>query len=905
MLTTRAVEERLAFLGPGASARSAAPLGRRCAAATGALASLGCQGQRCQEAGRTRRSRPGRGPDTHARRSKKKVASACWAPSSWPQDRFPLEPAPSCFPCWCSSEGELRSCGVAADMKYSVLSLAQAGITHIRPGAFSPSTFASSPNMFSEASLRGNRLRTMEIGTFQHMTELTWLDLRDNGLDAIAPGAFDGLERLQHLLLDISAEFQDGASQCTLPQCKLPPLKAGVFRGLSQLRTLGLCSWKGQSWFYTGVPSVEPGVFSGLDSLEVLRMHGAFDEPFWQAAGGRLPPGLFAGLGRLRVLVLGNARLPRLGPEDLAGTPGLRGFLLPDLRDNPLYQVQPGTFQGLAQLRLLDMSRCGLVDLQPGTFAGLAELRHLSLSQGCFRQLRAGAFAGLENLEELDLSSNEFLALVAPGALDDLSSPPLQSLSLKGTPLQGAVERCAPWDSTAEHCSDSFLALWRLTRNFFSDVFVNGLGCSEVSQLCGNDQSMTQAGCPVTCGLCDAVAADASQADGCEDRDWVLDYVMVLMVGLELPLDVPGAPGSTSPLSTWSTCADVAAAGACDHPFWLEAATLLCPVACGLCDAYRQRSCTDFAFFAGPLGDLSRLCSGPYFEPLCSDLGPLGDLARLLCPSTCGECSAVAGVCDGAADSLTLGEGMEFLNAGVQQGSEITNGSEAYATPLPYAISLFQLDHRCDPSGSFDCGDRDPDFVSDCAAQCWEKFAASIGFDFFMYEPSHGRCYWALAAACVSESLHPQQGWHVWRIEQLLPTPVYIYQSVPEYIGCYVDDYYSRVFNQGPMNYGYTVFSCSGACAGVPTTHLALQDGGQCWCGSAENLGNAPYLQTANGECGEPSLEYGIQTTDGPQPQRGGGALRNAVYTLPSVSTPTSGGPGMDEHGPRRGPQRP
>eukprot|EP00959_Pyramimonas_sp_CCMP1952_P043679 912989-Pyramimonas_sp.AAC.1 len=85
---------------------------------------------------------------------------------------------------------------------------------------------------------------------------------------------------------------------------------------------------------------------------------------------------------------------------------------------------------------------------------------------------------------------------------------------------------------------------------------------------------------------------------------------------------------------------------------------------------------------------------------------------------------------------------------------------------------------------------------------------------------------------------------------------------MPEYIGCYVDNGH-RVFNQGPMAYGYTVFTCAGACAAVSTTHMALQHGGWCCCGSAEDLGHAPYIQTPDSECGAPSPQFG--SSESPQ----------------------------------------
>ncbi|CAK0893780.1 unnamed protein product [Prorocentrum cordatum] len=668
MLTTRAVEERLAFLGHAArAAHSAQP-----------------------PAGRTSRPRLSDhvpGPmlfgspvgRAHATRPRHRCAAAAGALVSLVSlgllfailmvgnsDRFPLEPVPGCFPCWCPSEGELRSCGVAVDMRYKVLSLERAGITRIRPGAFSPSNFVSSPNLILEASFRGNALDELEEGTFQHMSYVTRLDLRDNSLRAIAPGAFEGLARAEDLLLDLSWVLTEEKSRCGgAGTCRLPALTVGSFLGLPRLRILGL-GLSGAAG--SGVPSVEPGAFSGLGSLEVLRLDSCacFDSL------GRLPPGFFDGLGQLRVLVFSGTSLSRVSPGDFAGTPSLRVL---DLHGTRLaeggLEVQPGAFQELAQLRLLDLSDVQLEDLQPGALAGLVELRHLTLGNNALQRLRAGAMSGLGNLEELDLSGNP-LTEVEPAALDDLSTPPLQSLSILRTPLQSQALACT---ADEDDCRDSFLAVWRLTRTFLSDVFVGGLGCSDARSLCGVDKGGTVIDpvCPVTCGTCGSLSDDGSAAD-CVDKDWAMTYTSTLASGVQLESGWPGADNTEWPLSRWTTCAHMVAAGACEHFYWNDVATLVCPVACGLCDALRARSCEDIDLFENSLLSCEVLVST---TSLCGDSGAFGDLIRLICPNSCGECSASAEGCAGGAASLTLGEVLELMNAGVDAPANTT------PTPAP------------------------------------------------------------------------------------------------------------------------------------------------------------------------------------------------------------------------------
>ena len=101
--------------------------------------------------------------------------------------------------------------------------------------------------------------------------------------------------------------------------------------------------------------------------------------------------------------------------------------------------------------------------------------------------------------------------------------------------------------------------------------------------------------------------------------------------------------------------------------------------------------------------------------------------------------------------------------------------------------------------------------------------------------------------------------------------------AAPKWLGCYRDHAADRDMNQGPRTPGHTTLACAAACMGYP--YFALQNGGQCFCGSqAANQ----TRRTGSAQCGRVCA-----TEEGKLPPRlCGGVWRNAFYSNPAVLMP-------------------
>lgn len=101
----------------------------------------------------------------------------------------------------------------------------------------------------------------------------------------------------------------------------------------------------------------------------------------------------------------------------------------------------------------------------------------------------------------------------------------------------------------------------------------------------------------------------------------------------------------------------------------------------------------------------------------------------------------------------------------------------------------------------------------------------------------------------------------------------------PEYVGCFVDDD-TRDLKFGPQKYGYGPAACAAACPGFK--YIALQDGGQCFCGHTYGTPAATYTKAPDAECNYEN----VKPTDGQILGKGqGGLYRNAVYLSKDAAT--------------------
>ena len=109
-------------------------------------------------------------------------------------------------------------------------------------------------------------------------------------------------------------------------------------------------------------------------------------------------------LPNLHFLLLQNNRISSLRKGIFEGLNKLKGL---DLTENPVYYIEPGTFQSMHSLvTLYIQGSIHLEELHNGTFRGMRNLLHLRLNNNQIKNVHAKAFHGLRRLETLELNGN-------------------------------------------------------------------------------------------------------------------------------------------------------------------------------------------------------------------------------------------------------------------------------------------------------------------------------------------------------------------------------------------------------------------------------------------------------------------------------------------------------------------
>ena len=152
------------------------------------------------------------------------------------------------------------------------LSIAYNDLTSITPGAFFMRSVGS-PRL-RQLTLIGNKINTISSGDFSGgLSELTYLDLRDNQLVAIPSDAFILLGKLATLYLgynhivDISSwnfSLASGLVSLDLSYNNITSIEPGDFNGLSKLTTLDLSS--------NNILSVEYNDFTGISKITTFNL---------------------------------------------------------------------------------------------------------------------------------------------------------------------------------------------------------------------------------------------------------------------------------------------------------------------------------------------------------------------------------------------------------------------------------------------------------------------------------------------------------------------------------------------------------------------------------------------------------------------------------------------------------
>ncbi|XP_041941170.1 carboxypeptidase N subunit 2 [Alosa sapidissima] len=226
-----------------------------------------------------------------------------------------------------------------------------------------------------DLEVSGNtRLEAVQLGTLDHLGNLTRLLLNNNELLILEKGLFDHLPKLETLEIRGNAFIW---------------LPASLFGKLKNLHSLDVSMNK--------ITSVEATLLSDLTQLQSLKLG------YNQISS--LPSDMFKYVPGLKELSLQNNNISNL-PE------GLFTFLNKleelNLRDNQLTDVRAGTFP--STLKELNLQGNHLTLLSLGN---LPLLTDLVLSKNRFTDLPSDLLKNVTSLEQLDLSENQLSSLPA------------------------------------------------------------------------------------------------------------------------------------------------------------------------------------------------------------------------------------------------------------------------------------------------------------------------------------------------------------------------------------------------------------------------------------------------------------------------------------------------------------
>ncbi|KAG8189158.1 hypothetical protein JTE90_018450 [Oedothorax gibbosus] len=214
-------------------------------------------------------------------------------------------------------------------------------------------------------NLDSNNISTIEVGTFQYLTNLARLVISNNPLTTLSRLDFFG-SRLQYI--DVSL-----AGLSRIPQT--------LTRFVRDLRLAG-----------NDLSQIGAGDLDSYPYLGLLVLDDNCIKEIENDALGRLEY-------LMRLWLNGNCLTsvpPNLPPSLLALY----------LEENKLTSLPSYSFRGLTNLEQLFLQRNMIVDIQPCAFCDLVNLKSLDLQANQIADLSSEVFESLEHLEMLDLSQN-------------------------------------------------------------------------------------------------------------------------------------------------------------------------------------------------------------------------------------------------------------------------------------------------------------------------------------------------------------------------------------------------------------------------------------------------------------------------------------------------------------------
>lgn len=268
------------------------------------------------------------------------------------------------------------------------------------PVQYVPSDAFDRLNNLQELEITGSYFTTLDVSTFNHMSNLTKLLLNNNKLKVLA-GTFDSLQKLETLQmrgnnlthLEVTTFHKlYNLRRLDLSSNKLSTIDTDLFSNQSNLVMLDLG--------LNRIISLNEDTFSFNRQIQILSLQGN------QLT--RLPANIFAQLNKLEELNLRDNQILELSDGLLP--PTLKKL---NLRGNRLAELSITSFHGLYNLTHLDLSRNQLSTLPAQQFQNISSLEHLDLSVNKLAELPRGLFTGLLQIKTLYLQENNLTTLQA------------------------------------------------------------------------------------------------------------------------------------------------------------------------------------------------------------------------------------------------------------------------------------------------------------------------------------------------------------------------------------------------------------------------------------------------------------------------------------------------------------
>ncbi|KAM4696121.1 uncharacterized protein WCC33_014857 [Rhinophrynus dorsalis] len=302
------------------------------------------------------------------------------------------------------------------------------------------------PSSAVSLNLAGNLLQILTFNTFRNTPSLEMLQINQNSLTFLYPGAFIALCNLKELNLSKNS--------------RLTYLHAHTFKGLFNLISLDLS--------HCNIFEIHPLVFSHLLSLETLDL---------ASNNVRYIPQAFRKLHNITKLSLENNHIEAIGRNSFRNQQALQ---ILNLRRNRIWVIQNDAFNQLNKLHVLNLGHNSISHLPNQLFSGLIHLKIMYLEANKIVRINC-SFNSLVNLKKLHLNNNR-ITHITRNAFVSLTQLQLLHLSknnlttipshlFKYMPkLSHVFLSFNPWSCD---CSMAWIAHWLISY----DGLIKGLHC--------------------------------------------------------------------------------------------------------------------------------------------------------------------------------------------------------------------------------------------------------------------------------------------------------------------------------------------------------------------------------------------------------------------------------------------